>query len=154
MLDPKRLLSCLLLSSALVACDSDDSDTGDDGMNGSGGQMTTDPTGDTNDDPTDDAGGTPAEGRCSPDMAILTCDAGDCAFDPAEVDCAAACANIAALCANNDCDAQCSGLESDAALCSAACEGTKNLMCSNVVFGCYTSNSSCDDVGSCVDANM
>ncbi len=152
MLDPKRLLSCLLLSCALAACDSDDSDTGDDGMNGSGGQADatgSDPTGDTN----DDTAGTPAEGRCAPDMAILTCDAGECAFDPAEVDCAAACANIAALCANNDCDAQCSGLESDASLCSAACEGTKNLLCSNVVFGCYTSNSSCDDVGTCVDAN-
>ncbi len=152
MLDPKRLLSCLLLSSALVACDSDDSDTGDETMDSSGGQMTSDPTGDPTDDP--ETTGSAAEGRCAPDMAIVTCDAGDCAFDPTEVDCAAACANIAALCANNECDAQCSGLESDATLCSAACEGTKNLMCSNVVFGCYTSNSGCDDVGNCVDANL
>ncbi|MCR9165766.1 MAG: hypothetical protein ACE37F_07790 [Nannocystaceae bacterium] len=144
MFDPRRFLACLLLSSAPVACDSDESDTGEDTMNGSGGQMTTDPTGDS---------GSPDEGRCAPDMAIVTCDAGDCAFDPAEVDCAAACANIAALCASNECDAQCSGLESDASTCAAACEGTKNLMCSNVVFGCYTSNSGCDDVGACVDVN-
>ena len=113
-----------------------------------GADDTTDPP-----DTTDDSGAA-GEGRCAADMAILSCDAAECAFEVAEVDCAAACANIATLCANNSCDAQCTGLESDPALCSAACEGTKGLMCSNVVFGCYTSNSGCDDVGNCVEANL
>ena len=148
MFDTTRFLSCLLLSCTLAACDTDDGDTGDEmtTMNASSGEAPTTADPET----TGDAG----EGRCSMDMAILTCDAADCAFDPTEVDCAAACSNIASLCASNDCDAQCTGLESDPTLCTAACEGTKNLMCSNVVFGCYTSNSTCTEVGTCVDTNQ
>ncbi|MBV1862167.1 MAG: hypothetical protein KUG77_27360, partial [Nannocystaceae bacterium] len=88
------------------------------------------------------------------DQAILMCGQTECAFEPTEVDCAVACANIAAVCAANACDEQCTGVESDATLCGAACEGTKGLNCSNVVFGCYAANNSCEDVGSCAEANI
>lgn len=135
----------LLATSALLgACDGDDSE--DDAT-------TMEPSTATPTAPTGDDSGGAADGRCAPDNAALMCAETDCAFEVAEVDCAAACANIATLCANNECDAQCNGLESDPTLCGAACEGTKGLSCSNVVFGCYTSNMGCDDVGSCVDAN-
>ena len=149
-------LSPLLLVAALslTGCDEDDP-TPDDAA----GTTTTDPAPATDTAPaTDDGGGDSSgaagQGRCAPDQAVMTCDMTDCAFDPTTVDCAAACANIATLCAGNDCDAQCTGLESDMTLCMAGCEGTKSLACSNVVFGCYAMDSTCDGVGGCVDANL
>lgn len=106
------------------------------------------------DDGADADSGLAGQGRCAPDVAALSCDQTDCAFEITEIDCATACANVAALCADNDCDAQCSGLNQDVALCTAACEGTKNMSCSNVTFGCYTMDGTCDGVGTCVDANL
>ena len=146
MLRTQRILSSLLLTCTLAACDSED-DPSDEMMESSSGQApTTDPSGS---DPT----GADDQGRCAPDMAVLSCDAADCAFEVAEIDCATACANIAAVCDANACAEQCTGMESDPTLCGAACEGTKALMCSNVVFGCYATNNSCNDVGNCVEAN-
>lgn len=78
-----------------------------------------------------------------------TC-SGECAFEPpSDVDCSAACANIAAIC-NSGCTDQCTGLNQDQGLCGTACEATKNLRCSNLVFGCYADNNTCNSVGSCV----
>lgn len=147
MLRSRAILCSLMLSTAVVGCDSDDSEPSDE-MTSAGGTTTTDPPS-TTADPTASEG----EGRCAMDMAVLTCEQGDCAFEAAEVECAAACANIAAVCASDACGEECTGLESEATLCTAACEGSKNLLCSNVVFGCYATNSTCNDVGTCVETN-
>ncbi|MEM6993261.1 MAG: hypothetical protein AAF721_22300 [Myxococcota bacterium] len=133
-----RVLASLLIPLALaVACNIQDKI--DDATN---------PTGTSADD------GMAMGGVCSMEQAAMSCDQTECVFMPADVDCAAACGNIATVCAANDCDEQCTGMESDAAMCMAACEGTKGLACSNLTFGCYADNGTCDAVGMCVDANL
>lgn len=75
---------------------------------------------------------------------------GDCAFEPpSSIDCASACANVAAVC-ESGCAGQCEGITLDPTLCGAACEGTKAQRCTNLVFGCYDNNNTCESVGNCV----
>ena len=140
---PTTLL-CLSTALALGACDDESDDNSD----------PTTTAADGGDAPADGGDGAPASGVCAADQAAMMSGTVECVFEPADVDCAAACANIAAVCADNACDENCTGLESDMTLCSAACEGTKGLACSNLTFGCYASNSACNDVGACVDANL
>ena len=90
---------------------------------------------------------------CSMENAAKSCDEIDCIFAPTDVDCNLACMNIAAVCDANACDENCTGLESDAMLCMAACEGTKAMSCSNLTFGCYADNVTCDAVGECFNSN-
>ncbi len=99
------------------------------------------------------SGGGSATGACAPANAATACGS-NCAFDPATIDCAAACTNVAAVCAKGDCGAQCTGLNQDVGLCTTACEATKTLSCTNVTFGCYASSSDCTAVGSCVNGKI
>ncbi len=95
------------------------------------------------------SGGSNGGGLCDPDSATNAC-TGQCAFEPpSDINCTTACQNVAAICADGCADG-CSGLESDPALCGAACEGTRNLQCTNLVFGCFSQNDTCDGVGTCV----
>ena len=76
--------------------------------------------------------------------------AGECAFEPpADVNCSNACANIDTVCGSG-CAGQCEGVQ-PGATCIAACEGTKALRCTNLVFGCYATNDTCNSVGNCVN---
>ena len=147
---PAVALSALVLCMVASACDDDGEDSSDATTDAAttGNDTTAATTMATSDS------GEAGTGRCAMDQAVLMCGQTECAFEPTDVDCSAACANIAAVCAANACDEQCSGLESDAALCGVACEASKGLNCSNVVFGCYGSNDSCSDVGTCVQANL
>jgi len=91
-----------------------------------------------------------ASGVCSADNAAMAC-GDDCSFDPATIDCNAACANIKTVCESGDCDAECQGMVTDTSTCAAACEGTKTLSCTNLVMGCYAMNTECNAVGTCVN---
>jgi hypothetical protein len=94
-------------------------------------------------------GGTPTGGLCDQATAVNPC-TGQCAFEPpSDINCTTACQNIATVCASG-CTDQCTGLESDPTRCGAACEGVKGLQCTNLVFGCYGENNTCDGVGNCV----
>jgi hypothetical protein len=76
--------------------------------------------------------------------------AGECAFEPpSELDCMNACASIAALC-ESGCMGECEGINLDPTLCAAACEGAKGQRCTNLVFGCYDENDTCESVSNCV----
>lgn len=91
------------------------------------------------------------DGSCAADKAGQPCE-GDCSFTAAEVDCATACQNIADKCATAECDSECTGLNQDVATCTAACEGTKSMYCTNETFGCWATESTCEGVGTCFDA--
>lgn len=101
----------------------------------------------------DGGGGNGAVGHCEPSVAATTC-AGDCAFDPASIDCTAACDNIAAICGTSACGVQCEGQVTDPTLCGAACQGSRTLHCSNLAFGCYATSTDCGAVEACVAANQ
>lgn len=157
--DSVRILALLVGTFALVGgCDDEepgDSETGaqTDSASASDSADSAD-SNDSNEQTASDGDSMSGDaGRCAQDQAILSCDQADCAFEPADIDCAMACANVATLCASNDCDAQCMGMSDDPTLCGAACEASKGLNCSNVVFGCYAMDATCDGVGGCVDAN-
>jgi len=145
-------LAMLVVSMGLAAAvgcdDSGDDDDDDDGAGGSTSTSTSTST--TSSSGTSSSGGT---GHCASDIAATMCN-NDCAFDPASIDCTTACANIAIVCGDNGCTDQCTGMESDPTLCNAACEGTKNMHCTNLAFGCYASSSDCETVGTCVQDNM
>ena len=130
--------SMALAAAAAVGCD-DGGDDDDDSSSSSPSTSTSTSSGGT--------------GHCAADVAATTCST-DCAFDPATIDCTTACANVATACGAGGCTDQCTGMESDPQLCSAACEGTKAMHCSNVVFGCYAQSDDCDTVGNCVNDNM
>ncbi|MBW2526593.1 MAG: hypothetical protein JRI23_20595 [Deltaproteobacteria bacterium] len=132
------------LALSVGACGGDDDDDDD---------ATTTATGtDTNTNTNTGSGGSISSGGlCDGTNAAQPCGT-NCPFDPATLDCAAACTNVAAICSNNDCDAQCTGMEQDPTTCQAACNGTKTLNCTNLVFGCYATNTTCAGVGTCVDA--
>jgi hypothetical protein len=133
------------LALSFGACGGDDDDD-DDATTTTGTPTATTTTGTTT-----GTGGSTGGGLCDPAVAATPCGAA-CAFDPATIDCTTACSNVASICSNNDCDAQCTGMEQDPTTCGAACEGTKTLSCTNLVFGCYATNTTCTDVGTCVDA--
>lgn len=137
----------------LGACGGDDDDD-DDGTTTASGTATATTTGTGSGTATGTGGtGGGGSGLCDGTNATQPC-APDCVFDPASIDCTTACANVASICANNDCDAQCTGMEQDPTLCAAGCEGTKTLNCTNLVFGCYATNTTCTDVGTCVDEHL
>ena len=99
------------------------------------------------DDSSGGGGGSVSIDLCQTDPAG-TC-AGECAFEPpSSVDCTSACANVVTVC-DSGCAGQCEGL-GDPASCAAACEGTKAQRCTNLIFGCYDNNNTCDGVGNCV----
>jgi hypothetical protein len=123
----------------------DDAEDDDNGTAGDG-------DGDGNGDGDGDGDGD-AQGECGAAFAGMACDP-DCSFDPTGIDCNAACTNVATVCANNECDEQCTGVNQDVAQCTIACEATKGMYCSNVVFGCYAQNDECTAVGTCVNANL
>ena len=150
------LSACALLGFA-TGCGGDDDD--DDGATGTGG--TTGSGGSTGDagstgsgGSTGDAGSTgmPATGPCSEAEAGLPCGS-DCVFDPASIDCAAACANVVAICASDECAEYCQRVDTmaaDPSMCALGCEGTKTLNCTNIAFGCYATSSDCAAVGECI----
>jgi hypothetical protein len=142
-----RLFSATLLltlGTALPACDGDSGD-------GDGGDESSSSTTAANDTGADTGAGPDA---CDESVAAMACDP-NCAFDPAAVNCMNACQNIADQCASDACSASdsCVGLNQDVALCATACEASKNLSCTNVVFGCWDSAgaNNCEDVGTCVN---
>ncbi|MEZ4427288.1 MAG: hypothetical protein R3A51_06260 [Nannocystaceae bacterium] len=144
----------LLLTLALwpaLACDGDDGSTTDASTTDastSDASTSTDASSSSGDSGTT-AGGA---GFCDQSVAANMCGA-DCAFDPATVDCMAACEKIAEVCASGDCDVgdACTPANQDVATCQLGCNGSKSLSCPNVVFGCYASNATCEEVGLCVD---
>ena len=145
-----RLTSLLLPLSLLLvpACD-------DDGDKSDSGDTAGSTTGDTAGTTTDTTAGTTAggDGACG-DKAAMMCAGADCPFDPMDIDCATACQNIADLCASGDCnvDEACTPANQDVGMCTIGCEGSKTFYCANLVFGCYSANAMCEDVGACVDA--
>ncbi|MGM0577879.1 MAG: hypothetical protein ACQEXJ_19290 [Myxococcota bacterium] len=92
-------------------------------------------------------------GRCSQDNAAQPCD-GDCAFDPASIDCQVACQHVADVCASGECNAQCDAQNQDVQSCISGCEGAKSFNCGNVTFGCWASSDTCQGVSSCFLNNM
>ncbi len=131
-----RVVACLALVLALACDEGNDDET-------------------TTTTSTSDSGG---DDVCSdPEVAIAPCD-GSCAFEPATVDCAAACQNIADQCSDPACEAsdQCANQNQDVATCTLACEAIKGQTCGNVVFGCWHSagaTASCEYVGICYENN-
>jgi hypothetical protein len=136
-----------MFAAAAVAC-------GDDETGGGTGGGTTTATGSTATGTTasSSSGMSGGGGHCGQDLAAAMC-AGDCAFELATIDCATACTNIATVCANNACDENCQGQQTDMTLCVAGCQGSAGFHCSNLVFGCYQQNDVCTDVGQCVQDN-
>ncbi len=130
----KTLRILVVLAVAAYGCGSSDGSGGSGGSAGSGGSG--------------GSGGSVSIDLCQTDP-IGTC-SGECAFEPPSgIDCASACQNIADVCASG-CAGQCEGITLDPTLCAAACEGTKDKRCTNLVFGCYDQNNTCDGVGNCV----
>ncbi len=135
------LLVCLALGLSASACDGGD---GDESESESTTTTTTSTTGDN---------------ACNdPMVATMECGS-DCSFDPTTVDCMAACQNIADKCSDSACSASesCVGQNQDVATCAVACEATKGMTCTNIVFGCWDSQGAtdnCEDVGVCVDAEI
>ncbi|MBW2459908.1 MAG: hypothetical protein JRI68_35790 [Deltaproteobacteria bacterium] len=146
------LVGSLALTAA-VGCDDSGDDDDDDGAGGSTSSSSS-TSGTTSTSSTSSSGSSSGgTGHCASDVAATMC-SGDCAFDPTSIDCTTACANIASVCGAGGCTDQCTGMESDPTLCSAGCEGTKNMHCTNLVFGCYASSDDCNTVGNCVQDNM
>ncbi len=130
---------------AITGCGDDETGTGNTGTGGTGTGGTAGNGGGTG----GTGGGSGGEGLCAEDTAIDPC-TGQCAYEPpTSINCTTACQNIATVCASGCADG-CSGLESDPTLCNAACTGTRNLQCTNLVFGCFSENDTCDGVGNCV----
>ncbi len=129
-------LFCCLLMAASAGCDGDDENpdsTGGGAGSPSGGDATS-----------------PGDGTCT-DSAGMSC-GDECSFDPGEIDCTAACENIAEKCAAAECDSACTGLNQDVQACVAACDATKGLSCVNESFGCWATETTCDGVGACFQA--
>jgi hypothetical protein len=127
----KQLWMMTLVAALAVGCGDDDDDEGD---------------GDGAGDGDGDNGG---DGYCSESGALVMCEGTtNCAFDPATIDCAMACANVKALCDSGCSGSFCTGF--DEANCTTACGVTKSQACSNVTFGCYAMSSECDAVGTCI----
>ena len=85
-------------------------------------------------------------GQCLPTMP---CSATTCSFDPAEVDCATACARVIAVCDGACGEAFCDSVITEE-LCLMTCDLEKTFSCGNATFGCYTLNDSCDSIAMCL----
>ncbi len=99
----------------------------------------------------DETGG--VAGACAEQNATVICDP-SCDFNPDAIDCELACQHIATQCLNPDCTGaeHCIELAQEVGLCMVACGITKNLSCTNVVFGCWAEqgHESCGEVGDCL----
>jgi hypothetical protein len=84
--------------------------------------------------------------QCLPTMP---CSATTCSFDPAEVDCATACARVIAVCDGACGEAFCDSVITEE-LCLMTCDLEKTFSCGNATFGCYTLNDSCDSIAMCL----
>jgi len=84
--------------------------------------------------------------QCLPTMP---CSATTCSFDPAEVDCATACARVIAVCDGACGEAFCDSVITEE-LCLMTCDLEKTFSCANATFGCYTLNDSCDSIAMCL----
>ncbi|MDD9937724.1 MAG: hypothetical protein OXT09_29200, partial [Myxococcales bacterium] len=89
------------------------------------------------------------------DLAGAPCEE-DCTFTPTDIDCLAACANMAVICDGDggDCSAECDGQILDPDDCFDACMGARILFCGNEAFGCFEANESCAEVSTCYGETM
>jgi hypothetical protein len=92
----------------------------------------------------------PTDGPCEAEMASTPCDQ-DCVFDASTIDCNTACENSMVMCATDLCKAaMCAYAFDVVSPCVPFCEERKDLICPNVLLGCFQSSTVCDDVETCL----